>query len=426
MWVSPPDLSSLILKHYNEDFALPKISEGAQASIIGKITQDGLYKVSYYKQILIDAKAEDICKGIVYNRPTMEPKRDYKEPNLGEIDYRETLLKLLSHPNIASAKPIYENYDKQVQGRTIIERGEADAGVMQAFNSLDFPEEIRSTGIALSLAANPRFGLIDPYFASANAVIEAMMNIAAVGATPEAITDCLCFGNPEKPEQMWEIVESIKGIKAACENIHLKDYREAATPIIAGNVSLYNESKNGPIPPSPMIACVGKLTDVNCAINVDFKQTDSLIVLVGQRKNEFGGSLFYALHNEFGANVPKPDFKQVQNQIFAVTDVINKRLALAAKTINRGGFAVALARMCFGSFIGAEAKMDSRLLFSETPGFILEVSQLNFQQVEEIFKKYQVDIEVIGMTTKKGIIEINDFGINVEEAHHKWENSLKN
>jgi phosphoribosylformylglycinamidine synthase len=421
MWVSPPDLSEFILKHYNEDFALPKISEGARASIIGKITGDGFYKVSYQGQTLIHAKAEDICKGIVYNRPHKAPKFEHKEPKLGRVNYRESLLKLLAHPNIASQQSIYENYDKQVQGRTIIERGQADAGVMQPFNSNDFPEEIQATGIALSLADNPRFGLIDPYWAAANAVLEAMMNVAAVGATPEAITDCLCFANPEKPEQMWEIIESIKGIKAACEGVHLKDYPTAATPVIAGNVSLYNESKNGPIPPSPMIGCVGKLKDADAAINFDFKQAGSLVVLVGERKNEYGGSVFYALYNELGAYLPKPDFNTIQSQIFALTDAIDKSLILAAKTINRGGFAVALARMCFGNYIGAEIRMDESLLFSETPGFILEVSELHWEKVKDIFNTYQVAIELVGKTTQKGIIEINDFGISVKEAHQNWE-----
>ncbi|MDF2690177.1 MAG: purL [Gammaproteobacteria bacterium] len=428
MWVSPPDLSPIILQHYNQDFALPEISEGAKASLIGKITSDGMYKVSYQGRTLVHAKAEDITKGIVYNRPIQEPARQFSEPYLGKIECCETLLKLLAHPNIASQKSLYENYDKQVQGRSIIERGEADAGVMQPFNSSDFPQEIQATGIALSLASNPRFGLIDPYWAASNAVVEAMLNVAAVGATPLAITDCLCFANPEKPEQMWQLVEAIKGIKAACESIHLKDYQDAPTPIIAGNVSLYNESKNGAIAPSPMIACVGKLQDANTAINFDFKQADSLIVLIGQRKNECGGSLFYDLYQQLGANLPKPDFKQIQNQIYALSDAITKRLVLAAKSINRGGLAVALVRMCIGNYIGAEIKLEAKpieqILFSETPGFIIEVSQLCLAELQQVFNRYQVPIQVIGKTTHKAIIEINEFGFNIEQAHKIWERGI--
>ncbi|MDF2530288.1 MAG: purL [Gammaproteobacteria bacterium] len=424
MWVSPPDLTPLILEHYNHVYALPKVSEGARASVVGKVTTDGRYRVNYQGQTLIDAKAKDITKGILYNRPVQAPHRPHTEPNLTGTGYAETLLELLAHPNIASQKPIYENYDKQVQGRSLIERGRADAGVMQPFNSGDFPEEIRQTGIALSLADNPRYGLIDPYWAAADAVVEAMMNVAAVGATPEAITDCLCFGNPEKPEQMWEIVEAIKGIKDACESIHLKDYPQSATPIIAGNVSLYNESKNGAIPPSPMISCVGKLKDANTAISCEFKQVGSLIILLGKREDECGGSVYYALHKQLGANIPKPNFGHVQNQIYALTDCIDKRLVMGAKTINRGGLAVAIARMCFGNFIGAEINLEDKsldkALFSETPGFVLEVSPLHYPEFQQIMAQYQVASQVIGKTTSKAIIEINDFGVNIEQAYAKW------
>ncbi|MDO8954471.1 MAG: phosphoribosylformylglycinamidine synthase subunit PurL [Gammaproteobacteria bacterium] len=429
MWVSPPDLTALIIKHYNEDFDLPKISEGARASVIGKITEDGRYKVSYRGQTLIDAKAEDITKGIVYERPMQAPIKGLHEPQFPTADCADTLLALLAHENIASQKPIYENYDKQVQGRTIIERGQADAGVMQPFNSQDFPEEIRQTGIALSLSANPRFGLIDPYWAAANAVVEAMMNVAAVGATPQAITDCLCFGNPEKPEQMWEVVEAINGIKAACEAIHLKEYPDAATPIIAGNVSLYNESKAGPIPASPMISCVGKLIDASTAISSDFKQTGSLVMVVGERKNECGGSLWYDLHKALGATLPKPDFTEIQNQIYALTEAIDKRVVLAAKTINRGGLAVAVAKMSLGNFIGVEVHLKAanveQALFSESPGFLLEVSELNLEHLTEIFNRYKLSFEIIGKTMQKGIIQINDCGVNIEQAYQAWSSGLR-
>ena len=121
----------------------------------------------------------------------------------------------MSHENMASREPIYEKYDKQVQGRTVLESGRADSGVMTPFNSGEYPPEIQNIGIALSTDHNPRYGLISPYWVGVNSTVEAMRNVAAVGATPHAITDCLCFGNPEKPKQMWEFVESTRGIADA-------------------------------------------------------------------------------------------------------------------------------------------------------------------------------------------------------------------
>ncbi|HAT8971191.1 TPA: phosphoribosylformylglycinamidine synthase subunit PurL, partial [Legionella pneumophila subsp. pneumophila] len=318
MWVVPPDLVDTILKHYNETFALPQVSEGACAAVIGKIRTDGLYVVNYKGRELVRAKVPDVTKGIVYNRPHASSRRQNTEPVfLPPDDYNQILLQLLAHENIASKEPIFEMYDKQVQGRTLIQAGWADAGVLQPFNESKYPEEIRKTGIALSLDQNPRYNKIDAYWGAVNAVVESVRNITAVGATPVAITDCLCFGNPEKPEQMREFVDSVRGISDACAAVHLKDHPQSTLPVIAGNVSLYNESVKGAIPPSPMISCLGTLPDIDFAITFDFKKSDSLLILIGERKDECGGSVYYQLHNELGSNVPKPDLSLFNREIHA-------------------------------------------------------------------------------------------------------------
>ena len=199
---------------------------------------------------------------------------------------------------MASREPIFEQYDKQVQGRVHIETGLADSGVMAPFNSEKYPEEIRNVGIALSTDHNPRYGLIDPYWGGVNAVVESMRNVVSVGATPHALSDCLCFGNPEKLYQMWEFVEAVRGLYDACHAITLKAHPNHATPIIAGNVSFYNESKNGAIPPSPIVSSLGRLKDVNKTVPAHFQETDSTLIMIGDRKNELGGSFYYSLKNE--------------------------------------------------------------------------------------------------------------------------------
>ena len=137
-----------------------------------------------------------------------------------KMPINDILIKILSHENVCSRMPIYEKYDKQVQGRTYIETGLADAGVMAPFNSSEYPKEIRNVGIALSTDHNPLHGLINPYLSGVNAVVEAMRNVASVGATPHAITDCLCYGNPEKPQQMWQFIEGVKGIVTHVKRLH--------------------------------------------------------------------------------------------------------------------------------------------------------------------------------------------------------------
>jgi len=432
MWVSPPDITPIILNHYNNIFDLPGVSNLAQAKIIGKIRDDNKYIVHNNNEEIVNAPANEVTRGFIYNRPYKQPSNNLLEPQIPEPkDYNKVLLNLLSHENIASREAIFETYDKQVQGRTKIEAGNADAGVIAPFNSDNYPEEIRNIGIALSTDHNPRYGKIDPYWAAVNAVAESMRNVAAVGAVPIAMTDCLCFGNPEKPEQMWEFAEAARGVAEACKNIHLKEHPESATPIIAGNVSFYNETKSGAIPASPIISCTGKLNNANSAITSDFKKVDSKIYLIGKRKNECGGSAYYSLFNELGKYLPKPLFKEIEAQIFSVTDIIKNNFALAAHDISEGGIAVAIAEMCFNNNIGCDVIIPGNfrtdiLLFSETGGFILEIDRQNIKQVDNILKNYSVEYFKIGKTTSTKTIEINSvINISVETAKQVWKNGLR-
>jgi len=432
MWVSPPEITSLILEHYNKVFDLPGISEGAQASVIGKIRDDGQYIVHNGDDEIVNAPAPEITEGFLYNRPYEARMKNCTEPNILEpTDYNKVLLEILSHENMANREPIFEQYDKQVQGRVHTETGLADSGVMAPFNSEKYPEEIRNVGIALSTDHNPRYGLIDPYWGGVNAVVEAMRNVAAVGATPHAITDCLCFGNPEKPYQMWEFVESVRGVADACHAITLKDNPDDATPIIAGNVSFYNESKNGAIPPSPIVSCLGRLKNVNTTVPMHFQKSDSVILMAGERRDELGGSVYYSLYDELGANVPEPDFEDVKNQIYALTDCIDDCLILSCHDIADGGAASALAEMTFGNGIGCDVEIETdlsldKILFSETGGFILEVSTHNVTRVRKGFSEYGQTIFNIGKTNFSNSIKLNRvINLDLDKAKDAWDDGLR-
>ena len=431
MWVCPPDTTPMIINHYNNDFDLPNVSYGARASVIGKIREDGMYIVHNESEEIVNAPASEITKGFLYNRPYTEKKNNHQEPDIiSSNNHNDILLRILSNENVCSRRPIYEKYDKQVQGRTYTETGIADAGVMAPFNSSQYPEEIREVGLALSTDHNPRFGLIDPYWSGVNAVVEAMRNVASVGATPHAITDCLCYGNPEKPQQMWEFVEGVRGISDACKTITLKHSPEDPTPIIAGNVSFYNESKNKPIPPSPIVSCLGKIKNVKKTITMSFKKEDSALIMIGKRKNELGGSIYYSLHNELGRNVPKPNLVEVKNQIYSLTDCIEQDLIIACHDISEGGIAAALSEMTFEYSIGCDVKIDSELsiektLFSETGGFVLEADNNQVESIRSVFRKRNLDIYVIGKTGGNRIQIHDTINILIEEAKTCWENGLK-
>ena len=432
MWVCPPDITQLILDHYNKIYNLPAVSDGARASQIGKIRSDGQYVVHYNGETIIDAKANQVTRGFLYERKFTAINKKDDTPVLDQVaDYGSILLKLLSHENIASRKSVYDKYDKQVQGRTIMESGRADSGVMAPFNSKNYPKEIRKTGIALSTDHNPLYGMVDPYWAGVNAVVESMRNVASVGATPHALTDCLCFGNPEKENQMWEFVESVRGISDACNAITLKDNPIHATPIIAGNVSFYNESRNGSIPASPIVSCLGKINDINKTIGMAFTSLGSNIVMVGQRKNEMGGSAYFHLNNELGTNLPKPDLQEVKKQIYGLTDCIDNNMVLSCHDISDGGIAVALAEMTFKNNIGCNVSIESDLrideiLFSETGGFILEVNDENIHSITNCFSKYDLEVFVIGKTVSKNIMINEEINISIEQGRDAWENGLTN
>jgi phosphoribosylformylglycinamidine synthase len=432
MWVCHPDVTDLIIDHYNKTFDMPGVSELARASVIGKIRNDNQYIVHVNGEEIVNAPAQMVTKGFIYNRPFQSTDSVYTEPELPEpSDYNAVLLDLIEHENICSRLGIYETYDKQVQGRTIIEPGKADAGVLAPFNDEKFPEEIRHIGIAHATDHNPLYGKIDPYWCGINAVTEAMRNVAATGATPHAMTDCLCFGNPEKPEQMWEFAEATRGVADACKGIHLKNNRDYPVPIIAGNVSFYNESKMGAIPPSPIVSCLGRMDNVGKAITSEFKEIDSTIMLIGERKNELGGSAYYGLFGELGKNIPKPDLARVEAEIWALTDVIDGGLALAAHDISDGGLAVTLAEMSFGNEIGFEIEIDQNMrtdkwLFSQTGGFILEADNINLPAIISIMSSYGISVTKLGRTTAHQAMDFgNVIHMPLSKAKDRWANGLR-
>lgn len=432
MWVVPKELVTPLLTHYNEHFALPEICNGAQATVIGKLRNDGLYVVKYKNKTIVSAQAKDITQGILYDRPYCTKNKICTEPEpFANDDLNEILLRLLAHENIASRAAVFETYDKQVQGRTIIEPGWADAGLMAPFNEDKYPEEIRLTGIALSIDHNPRYNKIDAYWGAINAVLESVRNIVAIGAWPLALTDCLCFGNPENQVQMGEFVDSVRGIVAACKAVTMIEAPDVSLPIISGNVSLYNESAQGSIPPSPIISCIGSMPDFSKALTYALKRPGSVLLLLGERKDECGGSIYYQLHQQLGSQLPKPDLTSFANEITAVYSAIQRGLILSAHDISEGGIAVALAEMSFKNKIGVNVFIPGDLptnkkLFSESGGFILEVSPENLSELEQLFGSYPISYTAIGETIAVPVLTFNSvINLPISIASNAWENGLR-
>lgn len=417
MWAVSPELTSLVLQHYNEEFQLPEVSRGARASVVGKIRADGQYQVIYQGNTLVQAKARDITQGIVYERSQKKPTVVLTEPLLPSEDLKTTLRKLLTHENIASRQPIYECYDKQVQGRTILERGEAAAGVLAPFNSADYPQEIQKTGIALSVAHNPRYGKIDAYVTAYHAVIMSARKVVSVGAKPTALTDCLCFGNPEKPEQMYEIVAAIAGIKDACGGFNL--------PVISGNVSLYNESVHTAIPASPIVSCLGVLDDIDLLVTPCFKQPNSFLMRIGEPQSGLAGSIYYSLFGELGATLPTFNATVAAKECAAILTLISLKILRSVGVIDLGGIAVLLMHMSFKHEIGFTLTTAASL-FSEADGFVIEVAAEDLKKVSHVLSDHGVHYASIGYTTQKAELVFDDETVlDLREAKHLFNTQLR-
>ena len=407
-WISPPEFTKTILDIYNKKFELPMVSDGAKAVVIGKVTKDGNYILRHENKIVCNVPVSVVTQGIKYERKGERLKRSFKEPDMSEPeDYSKEILKVLSHPNVASKAVVFNHYDKEVLCNTVIRAGEADAGVIS-------PIRGSSYGVALSVDSNPKYSRIDPYWGAVNAVAESMRNVSAVGAVPSALTDCLNFGNPEKPDVFFDFCESVRGISDASKNLKYKGSKYPV-PVISGNVSFYNESSSGnAVDPSPIISCVGVLNDYSKSVTMKIKEEENILFLAGERKDELGGSAYYDLYKETGANVPIIDFEKERNMCYAVVAAINQCLVMSCHDISDGGMASAISEMILGGNadgeIGAEIDISfsrmrkDKILFSESSGFILEIRQRDVEKVKNAFRFYGSELVELGRAKSSSFI----------------------
>lgn len=422
-WTCHPELTQMILDHYNKKWELGKVAKNAKASLVGKVTNGGRYIARYNGEVVIDAQAKDICEGLQYKRD-VKPK-DYShlsEPEIDELelDLNKLCVQLLGANNICSKHSVFNKYDKNVQGNSIIEAGEADAGVMAPLLEKDgVSPEVQKTGVAVSADGITRYSNISPYWQGANAVVEAMRNVAAVGGTPQALTDCLNYNNPEVPELMWEFTEGVRGIADACRGIPLKEYPDYPTPIISGNVSLYNQ-----IDATAVVGCAGTLKDYGKAIIPQLKASGNKLFLLGDRKNELGASEFYELLGYLGKNVPQEDFEQATKEIYSVIDGVDNGLIESCHDISEGGLLVTLAEMTMphprkgGGKLGLKADLSEigkglksfQKLFSQTGGFVCEVKPENVEKFKEICDNNSLSMIELGEVIAESNFVITDDG----------------
>lgn len=472
-WICHPSLTDHILRHYNDIWNLPEVAENARASRIGRVTVDPLFHLTYHGEVVCSAKALDITCGLQYTRPTKLIPSSRKEPVIicagnrvtvegKTFTIKEIFKAMLHHPNAASTAPLIRHYDKDIIGNTVIEAGEGDAGVIAPLSDLlsyihegthpgweELPAKDRSVGVALAADGNGRYGRISAYWQGANAAVESMCNVAATGAVPRAITDCLNYGNPEIPEQLSALEEGVRGIADAARRVAMNG---EPVPIISGNVSLYNgKPDQSAIDPTAIVCCIGVLPDVSKAVTMQLKQPDSVLLFIGERRDECGGSLYYDVLEQMtgsardallGANVPQPDFSATAKQIKLITNCIQSGSVRSCHDVSDGGLLLAILEMTLpqrkqGGSIGVSVDLASfssplradTLLFSQSGGFLLEVSKDSADNTCTQATAAGVPVTLLGSTTPSPSLTVKNkretiLSADLPQLQDIWKNAL--
>lgn len=397
------------------------------AVVIGMVTSDKMLRVKFNGKILAEIPAEYLIlggKAPVYTREAKKPsyikeKQSFNIDSLPEPEnYISALYRILSEPSIASKKPIFSQYDYMVQIATKVEPG-SDAAVVV----------IKGTdkAIALSTDCNARFCYLDPYEGAKAAVVEAALNVACSGGKPIAITNCLNFGNPYKPQVFWTFSESIRGMKDACIALE--------TPVTGGNVSFYNENPDGAIYPTPVIGMLGLLEDYKKATTQWFKHSGDIIALLGNPGNELGASQYLkTIFGTVAGKVPPLDLKFVKKLIDLLLNLIEEDVISSAHNISEGGLLVCVAECCFQpeDLIGAD--LNFPLTFNKSVEYfgesldrvIISFNSENLHQIKSLCDKYAIPLKLIGTVSDKPMFRVNqDINVSTEALYKAYQSGIK-
>ncbi|HXV60776.1 MAG TPA: phosphoribosylformylglycinamidine synthase subunit PurL [Vicinamibacteria bacterium] len=394
------------------------------ASAIGRVTSDGLFRVFSGKLEVASVPCRLLAEDApMYRRPAVEPPPSREMADIDEPgNLEETLLQLLGSHTVASKHWIFEQYDHMVRSNTIGLPG-GDAGVVR----------IKGTELALAvcLDGHGRYTQLDPYLGGAISVAEACRNLAAVGATPIGATNCLNFGNPEKPEIMGQFVRAIEGIGEACNRF--------GVPITGGNVSFYNETEGAAIYPTPVIGVVGLLENASKRVSHHFKRKDDLIFLLGDSREELGGSEYLkVVHRRIEGKPPRLDWDAERAVHDLAREAARQGLVQSAHDVSDGGLLVALVECLFGPLgesVGASVALETpgradTVLFSETQGRILvSVSPGASSKLETLAETHGVPLSRLGVTGgDQLVVRVNGdeaVSLGVARLRELWWNSIE-
>ncbi|MBN1406112.1 MAG: phosphoribosylformylglycinamidine synthase subunit PurL [Candidatus Omnitrophica bacterium] len=396
--------------------------------VVGHVTDDGIVRIKDKGSVVAEIKAHALTSGPAYDMPYKKPET-IEKLNLQDLsrikepkNLNKSLLMLLASPSIASKNWVYEQYDHMVQTNTVVLPG-SDAAVIR----------IKETkkAIAATTDCNSRYCYLNPHRGAQIAVAEAARNLVSSGAEPAAVTDCLNFGNPEKPDRFWHFKNCIEGIKSACEFFNI--------PVVSGNVSFYNESPKSAINPTPTIGMIGIVEDPKHICTQNFKNKSDVVILLGEHSDELGASEYLKeIHGIIAGDAPKLDMGLEKIVQGAALEAIKNGLVNSAHDCSEGGLAVALAESCISDkekMTGADIEISSdirkdALLFGEAQSrIILSCGKKAVEKIRKIAQKHNAPFAVIGKTNKGYLkIAVNKkeiINLPVEDLAEKWFLSLR-
>ena len=406
---SKEDMARNIFKKWDLEF-----------EVIGKVTDtkklilmmNGKEEASIPINILVE-DAPEYQRDCVIEKPSLIKK--YNPEDFNQDDLMSDLSTMLKHPDLSSRKWIWEQYDHMVMADTVVRPG-SDAAVVRVHGT--------NKGLAMSTDCSPVYCKHNPYEGGKHAVVETWRNLIASGALPIAITDCMNFGNPEKPEIMGQFVECIRGMGDACSKLNY--------PVVSGNVSLYNETNGIGIYPTPAIGGVGLIKDLSNVKTLSLKNEGNFLCVVGKSKNHLGNSKYMTIiQKKEDGGTPEINLDEELKNGHFVLELINEQLIESSHDVGEGGILIAIAEMCIAGNLGltidTNPEFPHGFYFGEDQSrYLIEIKAENFDQLKQIAKSKNVDFEKIGVINRE-IIRINNSNeIKISELKKNFEQGVEN
>lgn len=401
---------------------------GLDAAEIGVVTDTGRAQILWHGEKVVDMPVGPVSdQAPVYNRPMEEPegfaqRKAQPLPSVPKLDPSRSLLKLMGHPDLCSRRWVYTQYDQSVRTNTVLGPG-GDAALIRIKGT--------TKAVAMTTDVNPRYCKLDPFEGGRLAVAEAARNLACVGAKPLAITDCLNFGNPERPQVMWEFSRCVDGISEAC--------RALDTPVVSGNVSFYNETNGEGIHPTPTIGMVGLLEDVALRKAPWFRDEGDAIVLLGTSRGHLGGSEYLWVLHGLEAGCPPPLDLRIERSLIGLLRLLGREgLAKSVHDCSDGGLLVAVAECCLAPrrTLGACLDLDpagletEALLFGEDASrAVVTCAPGREKAIRDAAAEAGIRSKVLGKVGGERLKITLDGGpcvdLAVAEIRDAWENGLR-